>query len=680
MQRKVIALLCIMAMTIGLFIGCGGDKTEDAGKQENPMNTEVDDNGDVDTDDKPTVSPDSTTGSDSTFKEAPEIAELVTSGALPEVAERLPSAADVMVESMDSIGTYGEAFSFTYDGKGSQWWYGKITEEGLFRFKTDGTIEPNVAKDYDVNEDATVFTIYLREGMKWSDGVDFTADDVIFFYEEMAKKESFGKSLWDCFKVTDLEGNDSIAEFEKVDDYTFRVTFQYSKPAFLEEVAINAKWLYAPAHWYKEILPGFIGEEAAQKKAEEMGYSDVAAMGKETGYYYWNVPGRPTLRPWVVTADGTNNDCDGEYFVMERNPYYWKVDADGQQLPYIDELRFTRISDPQQALLKVLDGSTDVIGLGYTDYDVLIESQEAGGYELIEWSGTSWANSASQLQLNQTMKDQKKRELFQNPDFRQALSIAVDREEYSEIISDGFAKGKQASPSKGALGYSEEWTNKWTEYNTEKAKELLEACGLVMGSDGFYDFADGSDFVLNLQTFTAASDQGADKSAELLMMYFGEAGIKTTYKPVDRSVLDNMTISNDHEAIIFPVAPADAFSIILRPDTLVPVRNYAPWYGAVGDWVASGGTEGVAPTGDLLELCNLLDQLKSATNMDEKQEIAIEMLKLHEENTWIIGYSEALPLLIAKDAKIKNFPEKSVFCDEFRDLGIAHFQVCYFAE
>jgi len=408
-----------------------------------------------------------------------------------------------------------------------------------------------------------------------------------------------------------------------------------------------------------------------------MGYSDAVAMGKETGYYYWNVPGRPTLRPWVVFEDVEHNDCDGEYFVMRRNPYYWKVDEKGQQLPYINELRFLRVSDPQQTLLKILDGTVNIFAVSYTDYDVLTANMDKGGYEFVEWSSVSWADLVSQLHLNQTVKDLKKRELFQNPDFRQALSIAVDREEYAALISDGFADGRQAAPSKGAMGYSEEWATKWTEYNPEKAKELLESCGLVKGSDGYYDFKDGTDFVLNLQTFT---DSGADSSAEILMKYYNDVGIQTTYKPVDRSVLDNMTTSNDHEAVLAPVSSATSVSIILRPDTLVPVRNYTPWYGAVGNWYASKGAEGVEPTGDLKKLCELYDELKGAMNAKEQEEIALKMLRLHEDNIWVIGYMESLPVLIAKDKNIRNFPENSIFCDEFRDFGIAHYQCLYFAQ
>ncbi|AGC67893.1 periplasmic alpha-galactoside-binding protein AgpA [Thermoclostridium stercorarium subsp. stercorarium DSM 8532] len=675
MKKRVLAVLLVAVMMVGLLPGCGQNSNNSSTAKPTEAAQTSASNGSVKA--TPTPVPDSKTGSTAAFTEAPELKARVESGELPPVEKRLPDPSDVMVETMESIGTYGEAFTFTFNGKNAQWFYGKITEEPLFRFKTDGTIEPNVAKGYDVNENATEYTIYLRKGMKWSDGMPFTADDVLFFYYEMCIPETFGKSLWDCFKVKDENGNETIAEFEKVDDYTFKVKFQAPKPTFLEELAINGKWCFAPAHWYKQILPKFIGEAEAEKKAKEMGYSDVAAMGKETGYYYWNVPGRPTLRPWVVFENRPNNDCDGDYFVMERNPYYWKVDEKGQQLPYINELRFIKIQDPEQGLLKILDGTVDVAAVSYADYDVLYENMERGGYEFVEWASVSWADTVSQLHLNQTVKDEKKRALFQNPDFRQALSIAVDREEYAEILSEGFAQGRQAAPAEGAMGYSEEWANKWTEYNPEKAKQLLESCGLVMGSDGYYDFADGTDFVLNIQAMT---DANADASAELLMKYFKEVGIKTTYKTMDRSVLENMLASNDHEAVLAPVTPASTFSIILRPDTVVPVRNYAAWYGAVGNWVASNGKEGVEPTGDLKKLCELYQQMRSAITAEEKERIALEMLKLHEKNIWIIGYMEALPTLIIKDKKIKNFPENSIFCDEFRDFGIAHFQCLYYGD
>ena len=159
---------------------------------------------------------------------------------LPAVADRLPIASDIMVEDVAEIGQYTDHMTLAQGS--SKWGPGKPTEEALFRFKTDGTVEPNVAKGYDVNEDATVWTIYLREGMKWSDGEPFTAEDCRFFYEDCLLTGFTGKSAWEAVKAVDENGETQIARFDLVNDYTFTMTFVSSKPEFLRELAINGKW------------------------------------------------------------------------------------------------------------------------------------------------------------------------------------------------------------------------------------------------------------------------------------------------------------------------------------------------------------------------------------------------------------------------------------------------------
>ena len=161
-----------------------------------------------------------------------------------------------------------------------------------------------------------------------------------------------------------------------------------------------------------EILSEFIGEEAAQAKATEMGFADVAAMGKETGYYFWNVSGVPTLNPYVLSTEEGKNDVNGDYYEFVRNPYYWKVDADGQQLPYVDKMEITRISDASQGLLYVLDGTTTVASVGWQDMATLSENAESGGYRIVEWDSSSWSDLPSELQLNQTVEDEDLRALF----------------------------------------------------------------------------------------------------------------------------------------------------------------------------------------------------------------------------------------------------------------------------
>lgn len=609
-------------------------------------------------------------------KEAPMLAAKVASGELPPLEERMPKAADIMVEPMDSIGAYGDSLTMDFRGKEEQWTVGKATEENLFRFNSKGELEPNVAKGYDVNADSTEFIIYLREGMRWSDGEPFTADDCVFFYEHMCIPKAFGKSLWDCFFSTNPETKEKTqCTMEVLNDTSFKVTFADPSPNFPEKLAINGKWCYAPRHWYEPLLPEFIGEEAAEAKAKEMGYSDVTAMGLETGYYYWNVVGRPTLRPWVAT-----NDIDGNLFIMERNPYYWKTDADGKQLPYLDTFQFVRISEPNQKVLNTMSGSSDIaFELPYSSIVPLKENETQSGYHLVQWGTSWWASDNAALQFNQTAQDDNLRALFQNKAFRQAMSIAADRKEMVQLVVDGFALPLQTSPAEGSHGYDKEWSEKWTEYDPEGAKKLLEEeCGLVMGSDGYYTFADGSP--LSFEILTYDEKEATAKAAELLTeKYFKEIGIKATFALRDRSLIEEMLKANEVNATISPVAPMETINITLRPDTLIPVRNYAAWYGTYGNWYATGGEEGMEPTGDVKTLLELYDDMLSATTKDEIEAIGQKLLAIHKENIWQIGYFSATPLLLAVSDDLQNFPEHEIWADEFRGPGIAHLQNVYFA-
>ncbi len=599
--------------------------------------------------------------------EAPSLESMVENGEIPSLEDRLPVQEDIMVEEIGNTGNYGDILTMSFQGKSSKWGYGMITEEPLFRFTMDGGLEPNVAKGYDVNEDATVYTIYLRDGMKWSDGVPFTAEDVIFFYEHMALKETFGKSLWNCFKSTNKYGESTPATMTKIDDTTVKVTFADPNPMFLENVAIDAKWFFAPAHYYKKMLPEFIGEEAAKAKAAEMGYADIAALGKETGYYYWNIVGRPTLRPWVAQ----NDPSDAETFIMARNPYYWKTDAEGKQLPYIDQLHFIRISDEAQNVLLSMDGTLDFASLTYDNIVSLKENQKMGGYELYSWSTNFWTNMG--LELNQAVKDDKLRKLFQDIRFREALSVAVDRNLYTEIVTDGFGIPQQAAPPKGAFGYEESALKKWTEYDPERAESILVEIGLVKGNNGFFKFADGTPLTLNIMTW----DQNIDEVGELLIKFFEEIGLDTTYKVVDRALGDEMIAGNEHEVWLQDI---DLFNPALRPDNVVPIKTNIAWYGGFGSWYLNGGEGAIEPTAEIKELLKVYEEMNSATSKDQIDSAANKIVDMHNENTWIIGYASRVPQLMVVDGKLRNFPEYGIFCDEYRLFGIAHFATLFFAE
>ena len=599
------------------------------------------------------------------FTEAPFLTE---AGVYGDVADRLPVAADVMVEDASylTIGTYGG--ELRRSAGGGNWDAGKPIEEGLFRFNVSGAVEPNVAKGYAVNDDATVYTIYLREGMKWSDGEPFTAEDCVWFYNAVCLHKVDGKGVRNCHK--DAEGNPAVVE--KVDDTTFTVTFGTPKYDFIEALTVDLKWHFAPKHIFEEMVQAVIDgkdEEAlaAGKAICGTEFSDVGKMGKEMLYYFWNYPGIPTLNPYVLSTEEGKNSVKGEYYEFVRNPYYWKVDTAGQQLPYIDKIIYTTVSNVDQQLMLLLDGTVDYQTVAMESIPTILESETK--INIYEWSGGDWGDVGTQLHFNLNVADEHLNALFNNIDFRHAMSICVDREEFAGLYSDGWLSGGQAAPQKGNQGYSEEWASKWTEYDVDTARKLFESAGLVMGADGFYDFADGTDFVLNI---VSVADNGAADTYKILEPYFRAAGIKCTFKDSDRSNIDNDLMANAIEAMLFPVTGIGDISIALKPNSMVPgyATNVA-WYGTMDETTA---------TGDLLKLIELKKELDVTVDPDKREEIALQMLKLHEENMWTLAYVEASSTYHAVNARIKNFLEEGVWSDIYRDMGIAHVQCWYIGE
>lgn len=640
-MKKLIALLLVMVLSLA---ACGG---KDPAPTEAPVT--------------PTEAPVVETEAPAAFVEAPYITNL---GIYGDVMDRLPVEGDVMIEDAEylEIGVYGGELQRSADG--GNWSNGKIMEEGLFRFKTDGTVEPNVAKSYTVNEDYTVYTITLRRDMKWSDGAPFTAEDCVWFYNKVCLNKIDSKGVRNCHK--DANGDPAVVEL--IDETSFTVTFGTPKYDFIEALTVDLKWHYAPMHIFEKFVDAAIAgdNETALAEAKAISgreYKDAADAGKKLLYYFWNEPGVPTLNPYVLSTEEGKNNVKGEYYEYVRNPYYWKADAAGQQLPYIDKIVGVTVSNVDQELMLLLDGTVDFQTIGMDAVETVLN---AGNINIYEWSGADWGDVGTQLHVNLGIADEKLNALFNNPAFREALSICVDREVVAGLYGSGWLEGGQAAPQKGALGYSEEWASKWTEYNVDKAKTLLESCGLVLGADGFYDFADGTDFMLNI---VSVADNGAAETYKILEPYFTAAGIKTTFKDAERTIIDNDLLAGTIECMLYPVTGIGDVSIVLKPNSMVPgyATNVA-WYGTMNKETASG---------DLLKLIELKEQLDKTGDPAQREAIALQMLALHEQNQWTIAYVAAATTFHAVNARVHNFLADGVWSDIYRDLGIAHVQCWY---
>lgn len=516
------------------------------------------------------------------FKEAPMLAEQVAAGSLPAVEERLPSE-PMVLDTLDSIGEYGGTLRRAILGGGDQHNIVRlISNENLVRWSADwSTLHPNIAESYEVSEDATTFTFKLREGMKWSDGAPFTADDIMFWYEVLLD-ERLTKSPHPNFV-----GSNGPVKVTKVDDATVEFKFEEPNGLFLQNMAYGFGYYVVnyPAHYLKQFHADYNDNVQALIDAEPAASDWVSLFNLKAGPMhtplFWQNVDRPTLHPWhLTTAYGASNRV-----VAERNPYYFKVDAEGQQLPYIDRVTWDQVEDPESILLKAFNGEIDYMArhIGRaSNLAALTDNKERGKYGFYQ-VGDITGNQAA-LILNLNNNDPVKREIVNNLDFRKALSHAVDRQEIIDLVYLGVGRPVQTSPHPLSPVYNENWSKQFTEHNVDTANALLDSVGLdKRDSDGFRLGPDGERFTLVFLVADVFGFQYPDVM-EIVAEQAAEVGLDIQVRATDRSRLQEVTKSGDHDAYLWncPGGLVDAYS---APECYLPrptVIQFAPKWAAWG--------------------------------------------------------------------------------------------------
>lgn len=674
MKKRLLALLMASTMVLSLCACGGGNDTTD------PTPT-------------PTTKPTEAPATPAPTQE-PEPDKMTFTGSptlTGDVLDRIPAAEDVFISTVDAtgtaleIGTYGGTINLI--GGGGSWDLSRPVLESIIRYNSDGSYVPNVIKSYEVSDDYKVWTFHLREGMKWSDGDDFNADDITFWYYCCHLTNFSTKKSWAALKDgTPAEGEEQkYAVLKKVDEYT--VTWTFEEPKYPANFIENGdfKWCWAPSHWLKDLIPASIyveneywpntglSDEDVLKAAKERGVdkATIKDLGKELTYYFWNVGGMPTLNSFVLRKGETRNDTVCH---MDRNAYYWKVDAKGQQLPYCDAIVFTKTSADGQDQLMFRSGEADIIGVAMQDIaSILADMGDKAA--LRTFAGVDWGGV--KVTFNYTHTDPNYATLFNNVKFRQAISIAVDRTQVSELLSDGFLEPGQCAPGEGNFGYDAEWMKKWTEYDVAAAKKLLEECGLVMGSDGFYDFADGSDFLL---TFYSYLDSGAANEYPVLEQYYNKVGIKTAWKEYEVAAFDMEIDNNTWTAVLGPHTSIGGLSMRDRVAPFVPVQQAAEWYGEFGTWVGTNGESGVEPTGDMAKLVEIYKKWEATPDTAERDKFSLEIYEIHKANLWTIAYLQGAGSYNLISSKLKNYPDNLISADLYQYANIVHYENLFKAE
>lgn len=599
------------------------------------------------------------------FGESPMLAERVAAGELPPVDERLPVNPRVIDLPGSEIGTYGGDFRDPFVG--DAFWSSQMVFwtfwKGLVNWNETYTdVVPNIAESVDVNEDATVYTFHLREGIKWSDGMPFTADDVLFAVNDIMANSELNANT---FPAGWLKPGEAPPVVEKSDDYTFTITFDVPYGMFLINMAGWPGWelVTAPKHYLQQFHIDYNPDGIDELIEQTEGASDWvslfqshSAVGPGTdAAVISRDPNYPTMFPWIFTEPmGT-----GTRFVAERNPYYYWVDREGNQLPYIDRIVGTAYQNEEPMLIDVLAGRFDTMA-NTTDEQrpLFFENESTSGLAI--YPTKSEGGGTVSVMFNLTHPELG--EIFSQKDFRIGMSYAIDREEVIDIVYFGQGFPRQISPNEDSPLYNEQLSNQYLEYDVELANEYLDKVLPERDDEGWrINPATGEklSIVMTVQT----GDYGLRFSdvAELLKQYYAEVGVDLIVSVVDNEVWTARRDDNSMEATIFTAEGGYGITAIMDPRYFVPVHGQGVWGNGWAIWhLTPDNPEGVEPPQDIKDHIDAYYGVLQAPTYKERIELMSQVLQTAADNFWVIGISSATDSYRPLSARLGNVPESWV--------------------
>jgi peptide/nickel transport system substrate-binding protein len=595
----------------------------------------------------------------SQYSEAPMLAELVAAGDLPAVDERLPKDLQV-IEPVEQIGKYGGTWRAVTGNAQMNNIKMKIYEPPI-RWKADYSgYEPGLAKAYEWSEDGTEFTLHFREGVRWSDGEPFTMADMEFWWEDLAKNSDYKvvNVPWWGFKST---GEPMDVEFP--DDYTMIMKWdrpQWVTPYIMAQGFWEWEPMMKPKHYLSQFHPTYNSS------------SDYDTLEQKDKW--WENPDFPTIFAWDVESVTI-----GERWVLVRNPYYWKVDTAGNQLPYIDRIDVEYVEDPEVRLLNIAQGKYDASFRGSGDpthIPILLDQAQNGGYHLLEGfvigSGgwPTWLINQDYIGPGRDAEmDNEIRMMLRDVNFRKGISHALNRQRVIDVAWEGIGNPQNMTISPQSWHFQseegqrifKEWQEADISYDPALANDLLDKAGLTgRDSEGFRTLPSGKRLEIIIDVGDWGTERISLESSEVLKDNLADVGL--------RALINNLTGQPDWDLrqregkYMLRTGGTSELDIWTYPDWVFPVRDNRAWP-MQGKWRQTGGAEGEEPLpgSPAARLQALYDKGLAEPDEQKRHEIVWEAVRIHiEEGPFSMAASgdQASPSVVKNN--FHNVPELGV--------------------
>jgi peptide/nickel transport system substrate-binding protein len=587
------------------------------------------------------------------YKESPLLAEQVKAGKLPPVEKRLP-ADPLVVPVVERAGQYGGVWRRAFLGPADANNYVRVVYDALARFSPDGAkIEPKIAAGWQSSLDFKTWTIRLRKGAHWSDGAPFTADDILFWYKDVVLNKDLTPALpgW----VKNADGSPAVVE--KLDAETVRFTYKQAATLFLTALANQdggdrTYAVFLPAHYLKKFHPTYTKKDEIDKLVQAAGFKTWTELFAAKNAPPEN-PERPTMAAWMPVSRASD-----QVFTLRRNPYFVGVDPEGNQLPYLDEVRFTFFADIQALNLAAIAGEFDMQErhIQMTNYPVFKENEKSGKYRVITWP--TFGGSDAVVAFNQAYKaDPEVGKVMATKDFRVAMSYAINRDQIKESVFLGLGEPRQGVPAPWHPYFpGEEWAKKYTQYRPDEANKLLDGIGLSKrDAQGIRLLPSGKPLTIELSVvpaFAAWSDV-----AQLIAKDWEKVGVKTIVQVRERALHFKMRDANELQVEMWN---EDTSAFPFTGNAKVDVRN-APVL-TIGPafipWFQSKGKEGPEPPAPIKKIVELVDTARTV-GPEGQVKAAQEIFRIWADNVYEIGTVGLTPMVqgvVVVNTKLHNVP------------------------
>jgi peptide/nickel transport system substrate-binding protein len=613
------------------------------------------------------------------FKEAPQLAALVKAGKLPPVAERIGQD-PLVLKPVHSVGKYGGTWRRGFTGP-ADFWNGYRCCSGpdtlLFWDYTGDKPVPNIAKGWELQDNGRTLILHLRRGMKWSDGHPFTADDFLFWYEDMYSNKELVPLPSSLMMIDGKPG-----EVSKVDAYT--VMFKFPEPYYmLPDVLAGSTSLggqahqglygmggYAPAHYLKPFHPKYVSKDELDKVVKESKFDNWVRLFLFKNDWALN-PELPVLSPWkTVTPINTPT------WTLERNPYSIWVDTQGNQLPYIDRVVLTLAENLEVLNLRAIAGEYDLqerhVDLGKVP--VILENQQRGGYKLSLDPGDYGGDMIIKLNLSYEA-DPELAKWFNTADFRRALALGIDREQINETFWLGTGTPSSVVPADhNKYNPGPEYRTLWATHDPKKANEMLDKIGLDKKDvEGYRLRSDGKGRLRLEITTLGGQFLQFTQIAEMIREHWKRIGIDLNVQEVERSLAIRRAAANEQQLSAWNNDGSE--HLFTFPGHVFPYdpNSLASSGILYTQWFQSAGTQGKEPPPRLREL---MEKWRRAFGVPEEERIKLgkEVWKIAAEEVYVIGVigmgAASMGVRLAK-VNLGNVPSRQYNSPDGKTPGIS---------